>query len=135
MFELNFKTKKKFELIDITARIEKLVAGSKIKDGICALYVPHATAAILINESADPQLRLDILDRLCELVPEHANYRHDRIDNNAQAHLKAALLPTSQVIPIKDGKLALGTWQAIMFVELDGPRANRKVLVQVIECK
>jgi len=131
--EINLKTSKKFELIDITAKVENLVKQSKIKDGICILYVPHATASILINESADPELRKDILDQLAKLVPEHAGYRHDRIDDNAQAHIKAALLPTNQAIPIKDSKLTLGTWQAIMFVELDGPRNNRRVLVKILE--
>lgn len=131
--EIELKTSKKFELIDITDKVSKIVSESKVKDGICVVYAPHATAGIIINESADPELKLDILDQLAKLVPDHGKYRHDRIDDNAQAHIKTALLGSSENIPIKGGKLQLGTWQSIMFAELDGPRSHRKVLVKVIK--
>ncbi len=127
--EININTSKKFELVDITEKVKDIV--KDIKEGICVIYAPHATGAIIINESADPELKLDILDQLAKLVPDHGKYRHDRIDNNAQAHIKAALLGASESIPIKNGKLQLGTWQAIMFAELDGPRSQRKILVQI----
>lgn len=130
--EISLKTSKKFELIDITSEIEKIVKQLKVKEGACIVYAPHATAGIIINESADPELKKDILDQLAKLVPNHGKYRHDKIDNNAQAHIKAALLGSSENIPIKNGKLMLGTWQAIMFAELDGPRSHRKVLVKVL---
>ncbi|MBD3263187.1 YjbQ family protein [Candidatus Woesearchaeota archaeon] len=130
--QISLSTNKKFDLIDITSNIKKIVETSKVKDGLCVVYAPHATGAIIINESADPELKKDILDQLAELVPDHGKYRHDRIDNNAQAHIKTALLGSSESIPIKDGKLQLGTWQAIMFAELDGPRDQRKVLVKII---
>ena len=133
MKQLNFNTSKKYQLIDITADIQKTVSQSNIKNGICVIYVPHATSGILINESADKELKQDIIDKLAELVPDHGNYRHDRIDNNAQAHIKTALLKSSESIPIINNELALGTWQAIMLAELDGPRSQRKVLVKVIK--
>ena len=133
MKQLSFSTSKKYQLIDITSDIQKIVSQSSIKNGICVIYVPHATSGILINESADEELKDDILDKLAELVPDHGKYRHDRIDNNAQAHIKTALLKSSESIPIVNNELALGTWQAIMLAELDGPRSQRKVLVKVIK--
>jgi secondary thiamine-phosphate synthase enzyme len=91
--------------------------------------VTHATAAIVINENYDPNVCEDVLDALGKLIPEGV-WRHDRVDNNAAAHIKSAILGPGETIPVREGKLVLGTWQAIMLVELDGPR-DRRVVVTV----
>lgn len=129
---LSFSTREKFQLIDLTDDVKEIVENSRVKNGLCIVYTPHATGAVIINESADPELKKDIIEKLEEIIPSNKNYRHDRIDNNAQAHIKTSLLSPSQTIPVVDGKLALGTWQAIFFAEFDGPR-KRNLLVKVIE--
>ena len=129
MDEFSVWTKKKQEMVDITGRVADLVKQSGIRDGICLIYVPHATAAIAINENADPNVCDDILDALGKMIPE-GGWRHDRIDDNAAAHIKATILGPSGLVPVWAGRLGLGTWQSIMLVELDGPRA-RTVIVEV----
>ncbi|MCD6547267.1 MAG: YjbQ family protein [Nanoarchaeota archaeon] len=128
---LTFSTKEKYELIDITKDIEKFVEG--VKEGVCIVYTPHATAGIVINENWDDSVRKDFINLLNKLIPE-GKWEHDKIDNNGAAHLKSAIIGPSEVIPIKDGKLQLGRWQSIMFCEFDGPRHERKVYVKVIKC-
>ena len=127
--EFKVRTGKKYEVIDLTAQVAAAVRDSQVSEGICGVYVPHATAAIVINENDDQQIGLDLLDALDKLVPE-GGWRHDQVDSNGAAHLKAAILGPSEMIPVQNGRLALGTWQAIMLVELDGPR-DRKVIVTV----
>jgi len=127
--EFIVRTNKKQEMVDITERVADLVKQSRVSDGICLVYVPHATAAVAINENADPNVCEDILEALGNLVPE-GRWRHDRIDNNAAAHIKATLLGPSQAVPVRGGRLRLGTWQSVMLVELDGPR-ERSVIVEV----
>jgi secondary thiamine-phosphate synthase enzyme len=105
-----------------------------VEDGFCLVYIPHATAGIILNESADPNIKSDFLAAINKSIPEHANYLHDRVDNNAAAHIKSAIVGSSVTIPIKDNKLKLGTWQAIMLCEFDGPR-TRRVIVQVYQEK
>jgi len=129
MQEFYVKSSGKYQMIDITAKVAEIVKKGPVKDGLCCVYTPHATAAIAINENADPNVCEDVLDALSKLIPEGI-WRHDRIDDNAAAHIKAAILGPSETIPVKDGRLLLGTWQAVMLVELDGPR-ERKVLVEV----
>ena len=129
MAEFIVRTNKKQEMVDITERVADLVKQSRVSDGICLVYVPHATAAVAINENADPNVCEDILEALANLVPE-GRWRHDRIDNNAAAHIKATLLGPSQAVPVRGGRLRLGTWQSVMLVELDGPR-ERSVIVEV----
>ncbi len=129
MQELIIKTKKRQEVIDITNKVNDIVKKSKIKEGLCFLYIPHATAAITINENADPNLCLDFLDALNKLIPQGI-WKHDKIDNNADAHIKSAIIGPSEVIPIKNSKLLLGTWQGLMICEFDGPR-ERRVIVEV----
>jgi len=133
MHTITFSTSKKHELIDITSKVKEIVKNSKIKRGICFLYVPHATAAITINENADPNIQTDIIKAINKIVPEHDNYLHDSIDNNAAAHIKSTLIGVSKTIPIEDGKLQLGTWQDIFLCEFDGPRSNRNIIVKMIE--
>ena len=118
------------ELIDITDNVLEEVNKSSIRSGICVISTPHTTTAIIINEN-EPGLLSDMFNLLNKLVPPGAGYNHDRIDNNADSHLRAMLLGSSETIPIVDGKLVLGTWQRIFFVELDGPR-QRKVNITLI---
>lgn len=127
--ELKVHTTKKYEVLDITRHVAEAVSAARVNDGLCCVFVPHATAAVVINESDDMQIGLDLLDALDKLVPE-GGWRHDQIDSNGAAHLKAAMLGPSETIPILNGRMTLGTWQAVMFVELDGPR-ERKVIVSV----
>lgn len=129
--EIFLSTSKKQELIDITDKVNLLIKKSKIKNGICNIFTAHATAAIIINENYDPHICLDLLDALNKLIPSGI-WRHDRIDSNADSHIKSAILGPSETIPIKNGKLELGTWQGIAFVELDGPRNHRKIIVTII---
>lgn len=119
---------KKNELVNITPKVSEIVQKSNIKEGLCTIYTPHATAAILINENYDPNVMDDVLDALNKLIPE-GKWQHDRIDNNGAAHIKSAIIGPSETIPIKDGELMLGQWQDIMFAEFDGPRADRQVFV------
>jgi len=129
--EIIISTKEHNELVDITKEVEKIVSESKVKQGLCNVFAAHATAAILINENYDPNVREDIINALNKIIPEHNNYKHDKIDNNAASHIKAAIIGPSETIPIKNNKLALGTWQSIAFFELDGPRSNRRVIITI----
>ena len=108
----------------------EIVSGSKIEQGICHVFVPHATAALLINED-ETGFKADIEKLLDKWIPE-GSWQHNRVDNNATAHLAAAMIGQDRAIPIQDGRLQLGPWQEIFFVELDGPRERRKVAVQAI---
>jgi secondary thiamine-phosphate synthase enzyme len=125
--ELQIRTAAKRELIDLTARVTDLVVASGVDEGLCSVYVPHATAAIVVNENDDPNVCVDVLDALDRLVPEGI-WRHDRVDGNAAAHIQATILGPGETIPVRAGRLLLGTWQAVMLVELDGPRERRVVV-------
>lgn len=129
MEKISIKTSKRIELIDITDKIQNIVANSKVKEGICFLFCPHTTAGLTINENADPSVRRDILNTLNKLVPENANYSHT--EGNADSHIKSSLLGQSLTIFIEDGQLAFGTWQGIYFAEGDGPR-TREVWIRII---
>jgi secondary thiamine-phosphate synthase enzyme len=129
MKEFFVKTKRKFQVIDITANIREIVERAVVAEGLCCVFVPHATAAVAINENADPNIGEDLQEALAKLIPEGV-WRHDRIDDNAAAHIKAAIIGPSEMVPVKNGTLLLGTWQSLMLVEFDGPR-ERKVLVQI----
>ncbi len=120
------------QCIDITEQVRSILRKSGVKNGLCQVMVLHATAAIAINENDDPNIGVDLLSALDRAIPDHAGWLHDRIDNNAQAHIKAAILGPSELIPIADGKLLLGTWQGLMLIELDGPRSTRRVAVTLI---
>ena len=133
--EIMISTSKKHELVDITSEVKEIVRNSKVKEGICFIYVPHATAGITINENADPDIKEDIIKAINKIVPEHDNYKHDAIDNNAAAHIKSTIVGVSKAIPISNGELHLGTWQDIFFTEWDGPRSNRIIIVKVTESK
>ncbi len=127
---LTVKTKSRTDLIDITSDVQNTVRSSSIADGLCLLYVPHTTAAITINESADPSVKDDILMILNEIVPWEAKYRH--LEGNSPAHVKSTLVGASELVAIENGRLVLGTWQGIFFCEFDGPR-NRKLHVKIMK--
>ena len=129
MTELRIRTSVKREMVDLTARVTEIVAQSGVDDGLCNIYVPHATAAIVVNENDDPNVCVDVLDALDRLIPDGV-WRHDRVDGNAAAHIQATILGPGETLPVHQGRLILGTWQAVMLVELDGPRAKREVLIQ-----
>ncbi len=129
---LTVKTKAKTELIDITSEIQQMVLSSGIEEGLCILYVPHTTAGITINESADPSVKGDILMILNKIVPWEAGYRH--LEGNSPAHIKSTIVGASELVIIENGRLVLGTWQGIFFCEFDGPR-TRKVHVRFLQGK
>jgi len=119
------------QVVDITGQVQGAVRDSGVQVGICAVFTPHATAAITINENADLNIAVDLMNALRRMVPDHDGWLHDRIDDNAAAHIKAAIIGPSETIPIRDGRLALGTWQNVFLCELDGPRPARRVLVTI----
>lgn len=116
------------EFIDVTGKVQQVIKESGVKDGTCTVYVPHTTAAVTINENADPSVRRDILSSLNRLIPFDDNYSHS--EGNSAAHIKASIIGSSETIIVVDGRLALGTWQGIYYCEFDGPR-RRTLLVQV----
>src|SRR5262245_21329995 len=126
---LQLRTRQKYEVVDLTARVAAVVAGAGLAEGLCTVFVRHATAAIVINENADPAFRRDIVAALDKLFPEGV-WEHDKVDDNGAAHLKAAFLGPSETIPVQAGRLLLGTWQGIALVECDGPR-EREVVVDL----
>lgn len=126
---LNVNTTARSQFVDITGQVKQLVADAGIREGVCYLYVPHTTAALTINENADPSVVQDILAWLEKAVPWRDNYAHT--EGNAAAHIKAGLLGASRTVFISSGRLVLGTWQGIFFCEFDGPR-QRKVFVKII---
>jgi secondary thiamine-phosphate synthase enzyme len=125
--DFEVSTRRKYEVVDITERVARIVAEAELDDAICSVYVPHATAAIVINENDDPNIGDDLLDALGKLVPEGI-WRHDRVDDNGAAHIKASILGPGETVPVREGKLLLGRWQAIMLVDFDGPRRRRVVV-------
>ncbi len=120
------------QCLDITHRVREIVRESGVKSGLCHVMVLHATAAVAINENDDPNIGVDLIDALDRAIPEHAGWLHDRIDNNAHAHIKAAIVGPSETIPVERGDLQLGTWQGLMLLEFDGPRRERKVAVRIL---
>ncbi|HAV43685.1 TPA: hypothetical protein DCX15_06730 [bacterium] len=130
MEKIYIKTLKRMDLVDITDEVQAAVKRSKVKDGICFLYIPHTTAGLTINENADPSVRRDILNTLGRLVPEDQNYSHR--EGNADSHIKSSLFGQSLSVFIEGGQLALGTWQGIFLCEGDGPR-QRQVWIKLLE--
>jgi len=128
MKQFTVRTNARSEMIDITDRIMVLLKESRIRSGICHVFVPHTTAAVTINENADPDVPLDILMELEKIVPFNDHYRH--VEGNSAAHIKASILGASETVFIENGELVLGTWQSIFFCEFDGPR-TRKVIVRL----
>ncbi|MGC8937136.1 MAG: secondary thiamine-phosphate synthase enzyme YjbQ [Candidatus Methanomethylicaceae archaeon] len=129
--ELRMNTAKRRELIDITDEVSTAVRESGISNGICVVHSMHSTSAIIINE-AERGLMEDLLNKIDEDFPRGRGWLHNRIDNNADSHLAGAFIGPSVAIPVKDGSLCLGTWQSLLFVELDGPRSGRRVIIEVL---
>lgn len=132
MRELSISTTKRNQMIDITDEIQGILNEEKIQSGCVIIYVPHTTAAITINEGADPDVQRDIISTLGKLIPENNNFQHS--EGNSDAHIKASILGPSVNIIIENSRLVLGTWQHIFFYEGDGPR-KRRVFVKVIKDK
>ena len=128
MHTLQIKTEHRTHFVDITTQVQSVVTKSAAKTGFCYLYVPHTTAAVTINEHADPDVARDVEAAFDRLVPHHGPYKHS--EGNSDSHMKAILVGASQTIFIEGGKLALGRWQGIFFCEFDGPR-DRKLYVKV----
>jgi len=129
MYEFSVQTKRRIEMIDITARVTDAVRDSGVGTGIAVVFVPHTTAAVTINENADPDVPADILAKLAELIPERGAWRH--VEGNSDAHLKSSLVGASETVIVEGGRLVLGTWQSVFFCEFDGPR-SRRVYVTVV---
>jgi len=127
---LSVKTRERTELLDITSEINQLVKKSGVDQGLCMLFVPHTTAAVTINESADPSVKSDMLKVLNQIIPWEADYRH--LEGNSAAHIKTTLVGSSELIAIENRKLVLGTWQGVFFCEFDGPR-SRKLHVRIVK--
>jgi secondary thiamine-phosphate synthase enzyme len=118
-------------LVDITDEVHAVVAEAGVANGTCALYAQGATAALMIQENDDPNIGIDVLDCLAGLIPA-GRWRHDRVDDNGAAHIQAGLVGPSEVIPVRDGRLALSTWQNVFLCDFDGPRRARHVLVTIL---
>lgn len=116
------------ELIDITEQVMKALNDLNVSEGLCCVYTPHTTAAVTINENADPSVRRDILAGLRSLNLEKVHYLHG--EGNSPAHIKSSLIGASEIVIIENGRLQLGTWQGIYFCEFDGPR-TRKVYISI----
>ncbi|MDI7259012.1 MAG: secondary thiamine-phosphate synthase enzyme YjbQ [Thermodesulfobacteriota bacterium] len=124
------RSSKPTEFIDITRSVEEAVQKTRVRDGVCIIFVPHTTAAVTINENADPSVPKDILMELNKIVPFEDKYQHT--EGNSPAHIKSSLIGCSETVFVESGKLVLGTWQGIFFCEFDGPR-SRQVYVKVIK--
>jgi len=126
--ELSVSTSNKNEFVDITQKIEGILQDTEVKEGTVTLFVPHTTAAVTINENADPDVKKDMIQALHRMVPENERYEH--MEGNSPAHVKASLLGMSETLIVYKGKLILGTWQGIYFCEFDGPRM-RKLMIKI----
>lgn len=129
LIKLSVNTSKHTQMLDITDIIRKAVSDSGVKDGICTVFIPHTTAAVTINENADPDVVRDFTMEIDKIVPWEDGYYH--MEGNSAAHLKSSMIGFSEQVIIDDGRLVLGTWQGIYFCEFDGPR-HRKVYVKII---
>ena len=129
MHTINVKTKARFDIVDITGEVQKCINDENIESGIAVIFVPHTTAAVGINENADPDVVFDMKNAFNKLVPQHDNYEHR--EGNSQAHVLSSLVAPSLTVIIENKKIVLGTWQDIYFFYFFGAR-NRKVYVQII---
>jgi secondary thiamine-phosphate synthase enzyme len=129
MQTLHFSTEKPHEMVNLTARVQEVIAQSGVRRGLCLIHAPHTTAGIAIQEGFDPDVTRDVLTHLSSLVPHEGDFKH--AEGNSDAHIKALCTGSGQTLPIEYGKLQLGRWQSVFFCEYDGPR-NRSVWVQII---
>ena len=126
---LSVHTSTRTEFLDLTSQVQEVVQKSGVSEGLCHIFVPHTTAAVTINENADPSVKADILMVLNKLVSDRESYRH--LEGNAPAHVKSSLMGPALIVPVSRSRLVLGTWQGIFFCEFDGPR-SRRVHVKVV---
>ena len=129
LHKISLQTKRPVDFYEITKEVQEIITASSVKDGICHVFVPHTTAAVTINERADPDVARDMITSLDTLIPGNYNYHH--AEGNSPGHIKASLIGSSQTVFIENGRLLLGTWQGIFFCEFDGPR-TRKVFIKII---
>lgn len=127
--EISVATSQKSDLVDISSQIINLVQESGVAEGLCSLFVPHTTAAVTINENADPSVKSDLKKGLLKMLPAGIQYEH--LEGNSEAHILSSIIGSSLTMIIKDGKLKLGTWQGIYFWEFDGPRM-RKLYIKIL---
>lgn len=127
---LEIATRSRAQMVDVTREVERIVSESGVEEGFCHIYVPHTTAGIAINENADPSVAQDILAVLEKIAPRGGSYRH--LEGNADSHVKASIVGSSETVLIEGGRLVLGTWQGLFLCEFDGPR-RRRLLVKVVE--
>ena len=127
--QLTVRSDARLDTVDITGRVRAAVTRSKIRDGMCVVASTHTTAAVFLNENADPDVRRDLLAKLAALVPRDDEFRH--AEGNADAHIKAVLVGNDVTLPVRDGELVLGTWQGIFLAEFDGPR-ERHAIVTIV---
>lgn len=132
MNSIEVRTRGREDFVDLTAEVERLVAASGIKDGLCVVAVPHTTAGVTVNENADPDVRADLAMALRKIVPDDLPYAHG--EGNSPAHIRASLAGSSATLMVEGGRLRLGTWQGVFFCEFDGPR-TRQAWVQVIAAR
>ncbi|MFH1328072.1 MAG: secondary thiamine-phosphate synthase enzyme YjbQ [Candidatus Bathyarchaeota archaeon] len=129
--KINIPSTKRIDLIDITRHVENFVRRCGVTDGLCLVYALHTTAAIIVNEHEGGLIQ-DIISKVEQTFPRGAGYLHDRIDDNADAHLASTFIGPSKTFPIKDNKIIRGTWQNIFFLETDGPRSQREVIMEIL---
>ncbi|MCP4684972.1 MAG: YjbQ family protein [bacterium] len=126
MKQLTVQTSRREEMIDVTALVQQVVSESGVDSGLVLCFVPHTTAAVTINENADPDVQRDIIYKLNKEIPQQEGYHHD--EGNSDAHVKTSLVGSSETILVENGRLVLGRWQGIYFCEFDGPRSRRFIL-------
>ncbi len=129
MKEISFRTNSQTEMIDITDLVQAAINEKKFENGICLVFTPHTTAAVTINENADPDVPSDINNALEKMLPRSVQFRH--AEGNSPAHIKSSLVGVSEMVLVENGNLVLGIWQAIFFCEFDGPR-QRKVIIKLL---
>ena len=129
--EIIVPTSRRRSLVDITTQVRAEVRASGVAHGLCSLFAQGATAALMVQENADPNIALDVLDCLDGVAPKGA-WRHDRIDGNGDAHIQAGLVGPSESVPIREGRLALSTWQNLFLCDFDGPRQRRVIMVTIV---
>jgi len=128
MQEIEISTTEQVQFFDITDKVQNVIGKEKMGNGICTIFIPHTTAAVTINENADPDVATDMIKEINKIVPFSDNYRH--FEGNSAAHIKSSMIGVSETVIVENGKLKLGRWQGIYFCEFDGPR-RRKIWVKV----
>ena len=130
VYQFPVRTSSHTQMVDITKQVQKIVTDSGVQEGICVIFVPHTTAAVTINENADPDVQTDFMKEINKIVPWEDGYQH--MEGNSAAHLKSSMMGFSETVMIDQGRLLLGTWQGIYFLEYDGAR-SRRVYVKILE--